>query len=350
MAKNKEYRKLPGRGGVRKSCRVWLAADHLLMIFSTMFNQEFKRFYLRDIQAITVRKTNTAFIWTGACLTFAGFFVLLSFGLKDTVGVWVLRSIAGFFLLCAALNAIGGGSCIAEIKTAVSTEELSSLKRLRHARKTLAILRPLIDEAQGKMTSEQLVSETSAAWQRANQNPLAPSIVSTAQFPAAPLKSCSGRVHQSVFFLLLISGTLAALLIYFHPVVLIVLASLFDLALAAVAITALIQQQGSDVTPGLRRLTWIAGGYIGLSYLVSIAVGFGLAIAEPTNNNQWKMLERIAEFNPLETPWLLALLIFNLICSLGLGIIGINLNKKFRDQKKAAVPPPPLPVIPATPH
>ena len=167
MARPKEYRKLPGRGtrlegtrwiaAFRKGCRLWLAADHILLILSTRFSQEFKRFYFRDIQAITIRKTNSARTASIVLGIFAVIFAAIGFAVNNTVGRGILWIIAGFFTLLTLINAARGPSCITEIKTAAQTEELSSLKRLHTAQKTLAILRPLIEDAQGKIAHEDIL-------------------------------------------------------------------------------------------------------------------------------------------------------------------------------------------------
>lgn len=171
---------------VRRTATLWLASDHLLLLFSTRFNEEFKRFYLRDIQAITIRKTNNAFIWSGVWLTVALFFALLSLAVQEPTALWTLRSIAGFFLLCAIVCFAPGASCIAEIKTAVHTEELSSLKRLRKARKVLALLRPLIEQAQGKITAEQIVSATGAGSPMGVPNPPSAATARPEQLSSTP--------------------------------------------------------------------------------------------------------------------------------------------------------------------
>ena len=47
------YRKLPGRRrGFLFGSSVWLADDHLLLVKSARFREEYRRFYFRDIQAI----------------------------------------------------------------------------------------------------------------------------------------------------------------------------------------------------------------------------------------------------------------------------------------------------------
>ena len=72
MSQPGNYRKLPGRGnrrdggfigGTFRQSRLWLGQDHLLSVDSTLSSQDLKRFYFRDIQAITVRRTHTGRTW-----------------------------------------------------------------------------------------------------------------------------------------------------------------------------------------------------------------------------------------------------------------------------------------------
>ena len=49
------YRKLPGRRrGLIRGASVWLGPDHLLAVRSWRFREEYKRYYLREVQAIVV--------------------------------------------------------------------------------------------------------------------------------------------------------------------------------------------------------------------------------------------------------------------------------------------------------
>ena len=55
-----QYRKLPGLGLEFIGLSRWhVARDHLLLAASVGIVQSYKRFYFRDIQAITIRKTAT---------------------------------------------------------------------------------------------------------------------------------------------------------------------------------------------------------------------------------------------------------------------------------------------------
>ena len=53
-----KYRKLPGRAaGFGEASRLYLSGDHLLLVTATGFSESYRRFYLRDIQSITARRT-----------------------------------------------------------------------------------------------------------------------------------------------------------------------------------------------------------------------------------------------------------------------------------------------------
>ena len=60
----KEYKRIGGRGSRRRQFftrnTLWLGADHLLQGEHTGYTEEYKRFYFRDIQGITVKRI-TAF-------------------------------------------------------------------------------------------------------------------------------------------------------------------------------------------------------------------------------------------------------------------------------------------------
>jgi hypothetical protein len=158
-AKQKEYVRLPGRGYRRQGVvsvtarrsRLWLGADHLLLLETQWYTEEYKRFYFRDIQAITIRKTDNGkyinLVWMSLAIpTLAG--VIFSSGGWQVFWIIVTAIFGGFLLL----NALYGPTSVCHLRTAVQTEELPSLKRLRRARKVLARLRPLIAEAQGQFS------------------------------------------------------------------------------------------------------------------------------------------------------------------------------------------------------
>src|SRR5438093_1602683 len=127
---------------------LWLGKDHLLVIDSTRFAEEYKRFYFRDIQAFTIRKTKRRRRWNFVLA------LLLLFWLPAAIIVGIdatISSLYGAWLLFLGapllINNILGPSCTVYIRTAVQTEELPSLNRIRRAAKALDRIRPLITAA-----------------------------------------------------------------------------------------------------------------------------------------------------------------------------------------------------------
>jgi hypothetical protein len=146
---------------------LWLGSDHLLFVECTGYTESYKRFYFRDIQAITIRQTKLWWLWIALlALPFLLFAIGLSFGVvsiatqglkSNDLPVMIALGIpAAFFLLFLILNFFWGPSCRVQLRTAVQTEELGSISRVRQARRILNRIRPLIVEAQGQLTPEEV--------------------------------------------------------------------------------------------------------------------------------------------------------------------------------------------------
>jgi hypothetical protein len=160
------YRRLPGRlRGVIRGAGVWMGPDHLLAVRSTRFREEYKRFYLRDVQAIVVanaprfhissRAILFALLWLIAYLS-----VERLFPWADLVFWTIAAVMVGLWLYISA-----AASCRCRIHTAVSREELPSIYRRYTARKFLAKVEPRIAETQGVLEGDwaQAVQQRAAA-------------------------------------------------------------------------------------------------------------------------------------------------------------------------------------------
>jgi hypothetical protein len=77
----------------------------------------------------------------------------------NTVGTIVAGSFAALFLLAMLINVAMGPTSVCHLRTAVQTEELPSLNRVRRARKVLDRLRPFIAQAQGQLSPEEIASK-----------------------------------------------------------------------------------------------------------------------------------------------------------------------------------------------
>lgn len=163
----KEYRRLTRWRGRRQGwitiglatrSSLWLGSDHLLKIDSNRFVETYKRFYFRDIQAITIRTTKRRQFWNVILL------LLLLMCLGGLSEPFVRRFVPWTMLVLAApllVNNLLGITCVTFLRTAVQVEELPSLSRVGRVHKVLERIRPLISAAQGELTPE----ETSAGMQ-----------------------------------------------------------------------------------------------------------------------------------------------------------------------------------------
>lgn len=148
------YQKLPGTGsGALARHRLWEGADHLLVVTSWPTGEGYKRFYFRDIQAIIIRQTSRRMIANIVLLVLAllsaGPFFISQDGDMRIGGV----VIASFWLLFIIINSLLGPTCETRIQTAVQTEPITSLVRLRTALKVLARVQPPIIAAQAEPAS-----------------------------------------------------------------------------------------------------------------------------------------------------------------------------------------------------
>lgn len=177
---DKSYRRLPGTGyrqtvpgwaivllffviGIfalifrGRRVQLWQGQEHLLLVEWDGYREYYKRFDYRDIQALVVRKTPDGMIANIALLALFCFFAGLAIVVSDVGGRIALLVVAGVFGLLALVNALYGPTCRCALRTAVQTEELPSLDRLRRARKVFNRLRPLIESAQGgRLKSEEI--------------------------------------------------------------------------------------------------------------------------------------------------------------------------------------------------
>lgn len=150
-----KYRKIPGRRrGFIVSASLWTGADHLLAVRSARFQEQYKRFYFRDIQAIVIteapRFVLSMPLLAAAALLLTG--VLIVRVLLPALDTWL-------WLLLVALTAAWiyismAQSCTCRLYTAVSREDLPSLYRRWTARKALAEMEQRIAQVQGVFTED----------------------------------------------------------------------------------------------------------------------------------------------------------------------------------------------------
>lgn len=148
---------------------LWLGKDHLLCIDSSGYTETYKRFYFRDIQAITIRTSKRRTILNWVLVVPTILFLALMFAALSSRSHWDTGAIIIYLIFVSVfgvpflINNLLGPTCICHLRTAVQIEELPSLNRLRRARKVLNRLRPFIIAVQGGLSPEEIPVRLRAA-------------------------------------------------------------------------------------------------------------------------------------------------------------------------------------------
>ena len=330
-AKSLKYKRLRG---TKKSFlfgynTLWLSTDHLLSIDSRRFTEDYKRFYLRDIQSITIQKTSIGKIQNLFLSVFCCFFILLTYPTRGIEVLSVILGIIAFLFLLALLNNwFRGPTCVCHLRTAVQTEKLPSLNRLKTAQKAMELLRPLIENVQGELTPEMLRENIQEVYNQDTQ-------LSRGNAISLPLRHEHGLTHGILFYLLLSDGLFTFVDIFYNHIVITLSSTGISMGAIICVIVALIKQHGSDMKTAIRAITWGVLGYVILGFFVGYIIHFIIAIKNPgIMHNQWNMIKIISALSPSNHPWLMGLYIFSICASFALGISGLILLRKFKQEHK----------------
>jgi hypothetical protein len=149
---SKSYKRISDGGlllsllpGVRT--KLYLGPDHLLLVEQFILVERYKRFYFRDIQAITETKSPR---WIVLGLIW-GFLTLLSallFIAHNPLTLMFGTLFTAFFGLAFIHNFLSGPTCIVRLQTAVQTHRFAPLERVRDFTSGMEIIVPLIRNAQ----------------------------------------------------------------------------------------------------------------------------------------------------------------------------------------------------------
>ena len=135
---------------------LWEGKDHLLLIDTNGYTENYRRFYFRDIQAISIGQTNGRAVWNGIWGALTGVTAALWLphfaSLQGPPALWEILVASGTILLFGLpliINNLLGTACVCLIQTAVQHEELAPLRRVRAANRIIQRLMPAITAAQG---------------------------------------------------------------------------------------------------------------------------------------------------------------------------------------------------------
>jgi hypothetical protein len=166
---------------------LWLGKDHLLQIDTNGYTETYKRFYFRDIQALVLCKTNAGLRQTVVLGAITGVLTLIAILGTGEIVAWVFGSLAALFGIGLLLELVAGPTSKCYLRTAVQTEHLVSLPRVRGAQKVLASLHPLITQVQGeRIRSPDAVAGGAIASSTENLEPPVQAATDVSNPPGAP--------------------------------------------------------------------------------------------------------------------------------------------------------------------
>jgi len=269
------YRKLPGRRrGFLRGSSVWLGPDHLLLVKSYRFREEYKRYHFKDIQAIAIAHQPRFHFSTRAAgiliLWFIAFAVLRLLPWGQLVLWTSAAALAAVWLYVSAYR-----SCICRIYTAVSADELPSVYRTWTAARFLRAVEPPITEVQGEFAPGWTEAiESHGVGPRAELPPSAAE--SAAAFPStdSPAPAAASRAGQFVLLAALSLDAIArGVVLYFSISIRPLYLNFLSVLVIAAAIFALVQYQQHKASrlPRLWAIvTLISLGAIGYVRIVAI--------------------------------------------------------------------------------
>ncbi len=149
----KPYTPLPGLGTGRGSFQVGLrhrlyqATDHLLLVQSTGYTEEYRRIFYRDIRYVVIRR-NQRYLWTSALMAAI---LLIIFSLRLLSAPWLGLALFGVpFALILIVNLIRGPSCSCYLATQVQTIAVPTPQRLRKVPLLLDFLKTKVPSPPGE--------------------------------------------------------------------------------------------------------------------------------------------------------------------------------------------------------
>lgn len=127
--------------------KLYLGTDHLLLVEQLILVERYKRFYYRDIQAITAAQSSRWLVFAGLW----GFLTLLAalfFFVHNPIALIAGTIFTGLFGFVFVHNFIQGPTCIVRLRTAVQAHRIAPLERIRDFRREMETIEPLIRTAQ----------------------------------------------------------------------------------------------------------------------------------------------------------------------------------------------------------
>ena len=324
-----EYTKLPGgaRGPVTHHT-LWEGPDHLLRLRRQLYHEGYRRFYYKDIQAVTCWRTGAGTAQAVVFFVLAGLFGWTAWVAVD---VWrfVFLTLALFAAGILLIHLLRGPTCRCRIRTAVQTEYLPSLGRLRPAMAAMDRIRRRVAEAQGGVIgAETLAREFSRSDDQRME-------------PGDKIAFGGGTVQLLLCLVVAVQGLVVLMPFYSTGLAALVAGILLSMATGVLAIVALVKpRRGERRSPAWQNLAGGALGFFSLNLLFYFVLYIAAIVREPVaSNNPLEVLRIMSSFEPLESgvlTWTLGVLgAYGLLLG-GIGLLLHVRERRFAGNRMAA--------------
>jgi hypothetical protein len=127
--------------------KLYVGADHLLLVEQLVLVERYKRFYFRDIEAIAATPS-ARWIVFGVLWAFLALLAALSFFFHHPLVIGAGIFFTALFGFAFVHNMILGPTCIVRVTTAVQSHRVASLERIRDFRQRMETIEALIRQSQ----------------------------------------------------------------------------------------------------------------------------------------------------------------------------------------------------------
>jgi len=316
----KRYRKLAKTGGLFAYYSLWQGADHLISVETTMASEDYRRFYYRDIQAITVQKTGMSHVYS-FLFGLPGVLALTVGTLGDTSPLpWmIISALAGLML---AANLLSGPTCVCHIRTAVQSVRVRAFVRMHRLNRVLDHVMPLIAESQKDLPAVADRPSTEAGAPR--PTPPGPDRNVEPAMSAPTMRPSAARLHQMLFGGLLIQALLTGGDFFISSFIYGLFETLFVTGVMIMTVVALARQADSGINATAKRITWAALVLVCLEVAAGYAESFWSYTAHPELiNNQLGLFKHLVMLSPHDHPLLMGFSLTVTAIALILGLGGL---------------------------
>jgi hypothetical protein len=145
--------------------QLWQAPDHILLLISSQFAEDYKRFAFADIQSIVITESPSRVVAQIVMILTAVAWMCLWFVINIAFFKWTFLITGALALIWPVVDIARGPRCRCYLYTSVSKELLAPVSRMGIARRFLSTVRPQIESVQGVLSPEQLATTETPPWQ-----------------------------------------------------------------------------------------------------------------------------------------------------------------------------------------